>query len=187
MRTRACSLFLMIAALMIPILACVQPAGSSEDTAKGRFLGLQTAIEAGLQNHPLIQEVNGGLIASSARTDQTKSLYYPQVYANADSAAWSSRINPRFVTPAGGLLQPNLSQYTAGLLASQRLYDFGFMKNLVTSSQYGELAQEQDVNARRTLVIVNVQLSYLNSLKRQRLVRQDYGLYPKARSLASAP
>lgn len=124
----------MIAALTIPTLAGAQPTGSSEGTAKGRFLGLQTAIEAGLQNHPLIQEANAGLIASSARTDQTKSLYYPQVYAQADSAAGSSRINPRFVTPAGGLRQPNLSQYTADLLASQRLYDFGFTKNLVESS-----------------------------------------------------
>ncbi|MGH6893284.1 MAG: TolC family protein, partial [Dongiaceae bacterium] len=75
------------------------------------------------------------------------------------------------VTPAGGLLQPNLSTYTAGVLASQRIYDFGFTKNLVESSQYGERAQEQDVNARRALVIVNIQRSYLNSLKRQRLVR----------------
>ncbi len=139
--------------------------------SQGRFLAVQEAIEIALKNHPLVQEANAGLIASSARTDQTRSLYYPQVYANADGAAGSGRINPRFVTPAGGLLQPNLSQYTAGLLASQRIYDFGFTKNLVESSQYGERAQEQDVNARRALVIVNMQRSYLNSLKRQRLVR----------------
>lgn len=158
-------------ALVMPALASAQPAGSADEPAKGRFLSLQEAVESGLQNHPLVQEANAGLVASSARTDQTKSLYYPQVFANADGAAGSARINPRFVSPAGGLLQPNLSQYTAGVLASQRIYDFGFTKNLVESSQYGERAQEQDVNARRALVIVNVQRSYLNSLKRQRLVR----------------
>jgi outer membrane protein len=75
------------------------------------------------------------------------------------------------VTPAGGMLQPNLSSYTTGIIANQRIYDFGVTKNLVQSSEYGERAQEQDVNARRALVIVNVQRSYLNSLKRQRLVR----------------
>jgi outer membrane protein len=139
--------------------------------SQGRFLSMQDAIETALKNHPIVQEGNAGLIASNARTQQTKSLYYPQIYANADGAAGSARINPRFVTPAGGLLQPNLSQYTAGLLASQRIYDFGYTKNLVESSQYGERAQEQDVNARRALVIVNIQRSYLNSLKRQRLVR----------------
>ncbi len=165
------SLFVFLLSLAMTTLAGAQPAGSADSFAKGRFLGLQQAIEAGLQNHPIVQEANAGLTASSARTDQTRSLYYPQVYANADGSAGSGRINPRFVTPAGGLLQPNLSTYTAGVLASQRVYDFGFTKNLVESSHYGERAQEQDVNARRALVIVNVQRSYLNSLKRQRLVR----------------
>jgi len=158
-------------ALALPGLVSAQPGPPSDGTAKGRFLSLQQAIETGLQNHPIVQEANAGLIASAARTEQTKSLYYPQIYANADGAAGSARINARFVTPAGGLLQPNLSAYTAGVLASQRIYDFGFTRNLVESSQYGERAQEQDVNARRALVIVNVQRSYLNSLKRQRLVR----------------
>src|SRR5581483_10556898 len=111
------------------------------------------------------------LKASSARTDQTRSLYYPQVYANFDSAAGAARINPRFVTPAGGLLQPNLSQYTGGVIANQRLFDFGFTQNLVESSQLAERAQEQDLNARRVSVILNVQRAYLDSLKRRRLVQ----------------
>ncbi len=155
--------------LLSPAPGQAQPAGSGDAAAKGRFLGLQQAIENGLQNHPIVQEANAGLAASNARTDQTKSLYYPQVFANADGSAGSGRINPRFLI-GGGLLQPNLSTYTAGVLASQRIYDFGFTKNLVESSQYGERAQEQDVNARRALVIVSVQRSYLNSLKRQKLV-----------------
>ncbi len=165
------SLFIILLPLVITPVAGAQPTDPIDTAAKGRFLGLQQAIEAGLQNHPIVQEANAGLMASTARTDQTKSLYYPQVYANADGSAGTGRINPRFVTPAGGLLQPNLSAYTAGVLASQRIYDFGFTKNLVESSRFGERAQEQDVNARRALVIVNIQRSYFNSLKRQRLVR----------------
>ncbi|HSA61082.1 MAG TPA: TolC family protein [Nitrospiraceae bacterium] len=169
MTTLKLSLLLLLMLTMTPTHVLAEPTGSAGQIAKGRFLGLQAAIETGLKNHPIVQEANASLIASNARTDQTKSLYYPQVYANADGAAGSGRINPRFLI-GGGLLQPNLSAYTAGVLASQRIYDFGFTKNLVESSQYGERAQEQDVNARRALVIVNVQRSYLNSLKRQRLV-----------------
>ena len=147
------------------------PSDAPRTISQGSFLALQDAIDVALTNHPIVQEGHAGLAASTARTEQTRSLYYPQVYANADSAAGSARINPRFVTPAGGLLAPNLSQYTAGLLASQRIYDFGYTRNLVQSSEYGERAQEQDVNARRAVVIWNVQRSYLNSLKRRRLVQ----------------
>lgn len=161
----------MLVAAMVPTSVRAQSGGSVQETAKGRFLALQQAVETALQNHPIVQEANAGLMASSARTEQIKSLYYPQIYANADGAAGAARINPRFVTPAGGLLQPNLSTYTAGLIANQRIYDFGVTKNLVESSEFGERAQEQDINSRRALVIVNAQRSYLNSLKRQRLVR----------------
>ncbi|ALA57902.1 TolC family protein [Nitrospira moscoviensis] len=152
-------------------LVATQAVGSPDMTGKGRFLGLQQAIETGLQNHPIVQEGTAGLLASSARTEQAKSLYYPQVYANADGAAGAAGINPRFVAPAGAMLRPNVSAYAAGVLASQRIYDFGYTRNLVESSRYGERAQEQDVNARRALIIVNVQRSYLNSLKRRRLVQ----------------
>src|SRR5215212_4554459 len=116
-----------------------QPLDAPDTVGKGGFLGLQQAIEAGLRNHPIVQEGNAALIASNARTEQNRSLYYPQIYANADGAAGAGRINPRFLI-GGGLLQPNLSTYTAGVLASQRIYDFGYTQNLVASSQYGERA-----------------------------------------------
>jgi outer membrane protein len=43
-------------AVIMPTLVQAQPMGSAEESAKGRFLGLQQAIEAGLQNHPILQE-----------------------------------------------------------------------------------------------------------------------------------
>ncbi|HET7909728.1 MAG TPA: TolC family protein, partial [Nitrospira sp.] len=165
-------IFMVLIMLLAPSDSKAQPqTRTSEPPARGSFLGLQQAIETAVQSHPLVHEGNASLEASSARVEQVRSLYYPQVSANADGAAGAGRINPRFVTPAGAMLQPNLSSYTAGLLASQRIYDFGYTRNLVESSQSGVRAQEQDVNARRALVIVSVQRAYLNSLKRQRLVR----------------
>ncbi len=137
----------------------------------GSFLALQQALAAALKNHPVVQEGTANLKASEARTEQTRSLYYPQVFANADAAAGAARINPRFVTPAGGLLQPNLSQYTVGVLASQRIYDFGFTQNLVESFQLSQRASEQDVTARRAVIVLQVQRAYLNSLKRKRIVQ----------------
>ena len=84
-------------------------------------------------------------------------------------SAGAGRINPRFLI-GGALLQPNLSAYTAGVIANQRLYDFGFTRNLVESSKMAERAQEQAVQAGRAIVAFNVQRSYYTSLKRKRLV-----------------
>jgi len=138
---------------------------------QGRFLGLRQAIEIALEKHPVIQAADANLKASEARTEQTRSLYYPQVYANFDTIGGVGGINPRFVAPAGAMLRQNLSQYAGGVIANQRLYDFGFTQNLVDSSQLAARAQEQDVNARRVLVILTVQRAYLNSLKQHRLVQ----------------
>jgi outer membrane protein len=137
----------------------------------GSFLGLRQAIEIALEKHPIIQAADANLKAAEARTEQTRSLYYPQLYANFDSMAGVGGINPRFVAPAGAMLRQNLSQYTGGVIANQRLYDFGFTQNLVDSAKRAALAQVQDTNAQRALVILNVQRAYLTSLKRRRLVQ----------------
>jgi outer membrane protein len=142
-----------------------------ENVVQGRFLGLKEAVEVALQQHPVLQAANANLKAAQARTEQTRSLYYPQVYADLATAAGVGGINPRFVTPAGSMLRENLSQYTGGVIASQRLYDFGFTKDLVESSDKAATAQEQDVNSRRVLVELNVQRVYLTSLKQRRLVQ----------------
>ncbi len=147
----------------------IKPAGQSG--ALGSFLGLRQAIEIALEKHPVIQAAGANLKAAEARTEQTRSLYYPQVYANFDSTAGVGGINPRFVAPAGAMLRQNLSQYTGGVIANQRLYDFGFTQNLVDSAKRAALAQVQDINAQRALVILSVQHAYLTSLKRRRLVQ----------------
>lgn len=137
----------------------------------GSFLGLRQALQLAYRSHPMLLEGDAQVRAANARTEQTKSLYLPQVYANLDAGAGAGRVNPRFVAPAGGLLQPNLSQYTGGAIASQRVYDFGFTQNLVESNELAANAQMQDINARRAWVSMNVQRAYLNSLKRRRLVQ----------------
>lgn len=142
-----------------------------ESLVQGRFLGLKEAVEVALQQHPVLQVANANLKAAQARTEQTRSLYYPQVYADLATAAGVGGINPRFVTPAGSMLRQNLSQYTGGVIANQRLYDFGFTKDLVESSEKAATAQEQDINARRAFVELNVQRVYLGSLKHRRLVQ----------------
>ena len=171
--------FLIAAGLALVTLGALDPhagfAQPAQDTPpallQGSFLALQQAVDAGLKNHPLMQEGDANLKINEARTEQARSLYYPQVSANMDAANGAARINPRFVTPAGGLLQPNMSAYSTGILASQRLYDFGYTQNMVQASELSQRASTQDVAARRALIVVNIQRAYLNSLKRRKLVQ----------------
>ena len=146
-----------------------KPAGAGGTV--GSFLGLKQAVELALGKHPAIQTAGANVKAADARTEQTRSLYYPQVYANFDAISGVGGVNPRFVAPAGAMLRQNLSQYTGGVIANQRLYDFGFTRALVESSDLATRAQTQDLSAQRALVVVNVQRTYLNSLKRRRLVQ----------------
>jgi outer membrane protein len=142
-----------------------------EVPAAGGYLSLRQALEIALRTHPVLREGEAGLKAATARSEQTRSLYYPQISANFDTVSGVGRVNPRFVAPAGAMLQPNLSQYAGGVTASQRLFDFGFTQNMLESSQKAARAQEEDVNGRTALVILNVQRTYYNSLKRRRLVQ----------------
>lgn len=170
-RSALLSLITLVMTATVPTGSRAMESKPSVTLPNGSFLGVRQAVDIAVAHHPILLEGAANLKVSEARTEQARSLYYPQVYANADAAAGSARINARFVTPAGGLLQPNLSQYTVGALASQRIYDFGYTQNLVEASNLFQRASEQDISARRALVLLQVQRAYLTSLKRQRLVQ----------------
>ena len=170
------ALIVCILCLSFPVPIRADMSAPQTDPAKkngsqGRFLGLREAIDIALKKHPSLLSADANLKAAEARTEQTRSLYYPQIYANFDTMSGSGGINPRFVAPAGAMLRPNLSQYAGGVIANHRLYDFGFTKNLVDSSKLAARAQVQDVTAQRMLVIATVQRVYLASLKQHRLVQ----------------
>jgi outer membrane protein len=127
-------------------------------------------VELGLKQHPAVLEAQAQVQAADARIKQTQSLYYPQVYADANTIAGAGRSNPRFLV-GGGLLQENQTTFAGGVIANQRIYDFGFTQNMVESSKLAAEAQGQDLRARRSLITLTVQRAYFNSLKRQRLVQ----------------
>ena len=155
---------------LVPVGALYGRGPEMTPTMDSGYLGLRQAVEIALQKHPLVQEGAATLKAASARTEQARSNYYPQAYANFDVAAGAGRINPRF-TIGGFLVQPNLSQYIAGVSVNQRIYDFGFTQSLVGSSNLAESAQGQDVSARKAVVVLTVERAYFTSLKRRRLVQ----------------
>ena len=69
----------------------------------GSFLGVERAVDIAVKNHPMLLEGAANLKASEARTEQARSLYYPQVYANANTIAGAGVSNPRFMVGGGGV------------------------------------------------------------------------------------
>ncbi|HEX8750863.1 MAG TPA: TolC family protein [Nitrospira sp.] len=162
---------MLLLSLLTPALTSAQPTTrTSEPPGRGSFLGLQQALELALENHPLVRQANATLKAATAKTDQARAIYYPHVDAHFDMAAGAGRLNPRFLV-GGFLVQQNLSQYVGGVALSQRLFDFGYSQQTVNSALLAEHAQELDINSRQALVTLQVQASYLMSLKHQRLVQ----------------
>ena len=84
----------LLMSLMSSVSVVAQPEDGFDRYARGRFLGLQQAVELALTTHPLLHEGNANLKASEARTEQARSLYYPQVYANANTVAGVGRLTP---------------------------------------------------------------------------------------------
>ena len=68
--------------------------------SQGSFLGVQQAVEIAVKNHPMLLEGAANLKASEARTEQARSLYYPQVYANANTVAGAGVSNPGSLSAA---------------------------------------------------------------------------------------
>ena len=150
-------LLLILGILLTPLHTGAQPPGAkSEPPPRGSFLGLQQAIELGLDHHPLVQEAGATLKVASARTEQARAIYYPHVDANFDTTAGAGRLNPRFLV-GGFLVQQNLSQYVGGVSINQRIFDFGYSQNTVDAAHLAERAQEQGISARQALVVLNVQ------------------------------
>src|SRR5712691_8852598 len=81
-------------------------------------LTLQQAIQTALDKHPALQSATFAVQGAEARAKQAESPYYPQVGGTAVQTNGSLRSNA-FLRPAGALIQPNQSDMTVGVTASQ--------------------------------------------------------------------
>ena len=73
-------LLMVLITLLAPAYTLAQPPSpTSEPPPRGSFLGLQQAIELGLDHHPLVQEAGATLKPANARTGPGAVHYYPRV------------------------------------------------------------------------------------------------------------
>ncbi len=142
-----------------------QPAPPTEPP----HLTLHQAILTALDKHPALQSAEFAVRGADARTKQAEAPYYPQVGGSAIQTNGALRANA-VLRPSGSLIQPNQSDVTVGVVASQTLYDFGQTASRVDAQRSDKVRFEKEATTRRAEVILGVERAYFTVLKRKRLV-----------------
>jgi outer membrane protein len=131
-------------------------------------LTLAEAQDIALKHHPAIDAANFNALASHERIQQAEAAKRPFVTASLTGvgAPENSRIG------AGALNNPAIfSRLATGMSVNQLLLDFGRTNQLVASTKYAALSDEERTKATRADILLNVQRTYLTALRSQTLVR----------------
>jgi len=155
-----------IIGLALVATAWGQPAAPAGEPPR---LTLQQVIQTALEKHPTLQSAEFALQAAHARAKQAEAPYYPQVGGAAIQTNGALRANS-VLHPAGALIQPNQSDITVGVVASQTIYDFGQTASRVDAQRSDRARFEKEAMTRRADVVLGVQRAYFSALKQKRLV-----------------
>ena len=126
---------------------------------------LKVAREIALRNHPKISEAELLALASKQSVVEARSGFLPNVMFNA-TAVDAFESNTRLA--AGGLNNPSVFDREAdGLTVTQLLTDFGRTAHLVNSSRSYSRAQEENAQATREEILLQVDVAFFTALKAQ--------------------
>ena len=126
---------------------------------------LADAQKLALQNHPQIASANYRALAAQEAVKETRAGYFPKADLYADAVGANDE-GTRIM--AGGLNNPSVYDRGAGGLAvSQLITDFGRTANLTASSKFQAQAENQNANATREQVLLQVNVSYFSALEAQ--------------------
>jgi outer membrane protein len=129
------------------------------------ILSLADATKLALENHPQIASANYRALAAQEAVNQTRAGYFPKADLYADAVGANDE-GTRIM--AGGLNNPSVYDRGAGGLAvSQLITDFGHTANLTASSKFQAQAENENANATREQVLLQVNVSFFSTLEAQ--------------------
>ena len=165
--------------IILALSVCVCFAGNifaDGTTNAPTVLSLADATKLALQNHPQIASANYRALAAQEAVKETRAGYFPKADLYADAVGANDE-GTRIM--AGGLNNPSVYDRGAGGLAvSQLITDFGRTANLTASSKFQAQAENQNANATREQVLLQVNVSYFGALEAQavlQVAQQTFG------------
>src|SRR5271170_641093 len=156
--------------LALSICACFAGNIFADGTTNATtVLTLTDATKLALQNHPQIASANYRALAAQEVVKETRAGYFPKADLYADAVGTGDE-GTRIL--AGGLNNPSVYDRGAGGLAvSQLITDFGRTANLTASSKFQAQAENQNANATREQVLLQVNVSYFGALEAQSVLQ----------------
>ena len=144
------------------------PPAQSNNTAGARPLTIQEAEAIGLKNNPQITIGRLRALVAQQLVRESRSALLP----TASLSLTAVDANPGSRMSAGFLTNPILFPRAAGgASVSQLVTDFGRTANLLSSSEYGAKAEDQNAAATRADILLAVDQAFYNSLDTKALVR----------------
>jgi len=145
--------------------ASSQPAAPA---AAPQSLSLAEAQAIALRNRPTLLASQFTAQQAGAATSEARAAYFPQVVGNVTGADAES--NSRIT--AGSLNNPIIYDRVAGgVQVNQLVTDFGRTHSLVKSADLEAKSQQQNVNASREDVLLEVDEAYFRSLEAQAVLQ----------------
>lgn len=133
---------------------------ATQTISEGELLTLERVVTITRQNQPAILAAGGHVNAGRSRVGQAQSQYYPQVNGGAGYDRLSPEGNIYGVGDDGVY-----NRLTAGINASQMLYDFGKTATRVEIEKTGLDSARADLNAANDLAVFQAKLAYYDMLK----------------------
>jgi len=169
------SIFLFLASVaLLPVRIHAQappppPAAAGNATAAGAGtpLTLQQAEAIAIKNNPQITIGKLNALVSQQNVREARSALLPNAYLSLTAVD----SNPGSRISAGLLTNPTVYPRAAGgASVTQLVTDFGRTTNLLSSSEYGAKAEDQNAAATRADILLVVDQAFYNSLETKALV-----------------
>src|SRR5215470_6086381 len=134
------------------------------------LLTLSDAHATALKSHPRITVADLRALAARQVTREARSAFFPNVYGSV-VAVGTARENTRLAA-IGGLNNPSIFERNAeGLTVSQLITDFGRTANLTGSAKLRAQAEENNAQATREQILLEVDAAYYQALQAQAVAR----------------
>jgi len=143
------------------LTAAASPALGTEQPP---ILSLEQAHKLALEQHPRISVAELRALAARQVTREARAGFFPNLSANV-VAVGTSKDNTRLAA-IGGLNNPSIFERNAeGLTLTQLITDFGRTANLTSSAKLHAEAEENNVQATREQVLLEVDAAYYGALQ----------------------